>query len=90
MSEIPPLPPQAAPKKKKAKGYLDPKLVRGIAFYVISGCVIFSILVSILRIWDFTKGDVLWRLIATFVVVGVGMAIFTFVNEVFAPRDEDQ
>ncbi len=90
MSEIPPLPPQAAPKKKKPKGYLDPKLVRGIAFYVISTCVVFSILVSILSIWDFTKGEVLWRLIATFIVVGGGTGVFAIVNAIFAPRDEDQ
>lgn len=79
--ELPPLPLEK--KVAKPKGYLNPELVKGISFYIIIACVILSVFVSILKIWDFTKGDVLWRLIATFLVVGVGTAVFSFVNGIF-------
>ncbi|MDZ4742559.1 MAG: hypothetical protein SGI98_03975 [Verrucomicrobiota bacterium] len=87
-SSTPPIPNQKK-QAKKPKGFLNPHLVRAVSFYVITGCVIFCVLVSILRIWDFTRGEVLWRLISTFIVVGVGTAIFTFVNEAFGTSDDD-
>ena len=73
--------------KKKNKGYINPKLVKAISFYIISTCIILSVIASILAIWQYADPDVFWRLIATFVVIGLGSAIFAFVNGVFGSDD---
>ena len=65
------------------KGFLNPKKVRSFTFYTITACVILSVIVSILAIWDFAKTDAFWRMIATFAVIALGSAIFSFINNVF-------
>jgi hypothetical protein len=72
---------------RRSKGFLNPRGVRAFTFYTISACVILSVIVSILAIWDFTKTDALWRMIATFGVIGVGSAVFAFINNVFGTED---
>ena len=69
--------------KKKSRGYINPKLVKAISFYIISTCIILSVIASILAIWKYANPDVFWRLIATFAVIGLGSAIFAFVNGEF-------
>lgn len=69
--------------KKKNKGYINPKFVKAMSFYIISTCIILSVIASILAIWQYADPDVFWRLIATFAVIGLGSAIFAFVNGVF-------
>jgi hypothetical protein len=69
------------------KGYLSPRIVRACSFYVISLCVAASVVVCILAIWDFAKRDALWRLIASFLVVAAGTALFAFINGIF---DEEE
>lgn len=39
-------------------------------------------------IWDFTKSDALWRLVASFLVVAAGTGLFSAVNTSFG--DENQ
>ena len=65
----------------QTKGVVNPKLVRGIAFVVITFSLVICTVLCILAIWEFTKSDAVWRAIATFTVVSVATGIFTFVNE---------
>ena len=69
--------------EKRARGFFDGRKVRTFAFIVISLCIIFSMLVSILAIWDFAEQDVLYRTLATLGVVCLGCIIFSIVNTKF-------
>jgi len=73
--------------KKKNKGYINPRLVKAISFYIISACIILSVIASILAIWQYADPDVFLRLIATFAVIGLGSAIFAFVNGIFGSEE---
>lgn len=66
---------------KEIKGVLNPKLVRNIAFGIITFSLVVCTVLCILAIWQFTESDAVWRAIATFIVVSVATGIFTFVNE---------
>jgi uncharacterized membrane protein YqjE len=68
------------PKKIK-KGILNPKMVRVVSFTIITLSLIACTVLCILAIWDFAKSDVIWRAIATFVVVSVTAGLFALVNE---------
>jgi hypothetical protein len=46
-------------------------------------CIVGSVFVSILAIWDFTKSDVWYRSLATLAVIAIGTAIFAVENEKF-------
>jgi hypothetical protein len=72
---------------KLRKGFLNPKKVCAVTFYIITTCIILSVIVSILAIWDFAKTDAFWRMISTFAVIALGSAVFAFVNNVFGPSD---
>lgn len=72
---------------KKNKGFINPKTIKAITFYIISLCVIFSVVICILAIWDYANKDTFWRMIATFAVIGIGSAIFAFVNGIFGNED---
>lgn len=67
--------------KRELKGVVEPKLVRVISFVVITISLIASTVLCILAIWEFSKSDTIWRAVATFIVVSIATAIFTFVNE---------
>jgi hypothetical protein len=99
MSELTPQPPfdnrpgnrdatPAGRPKRRSKGFFPPVVVRALCFYIISFCIVASVVVCILAIWDFTKKDSLWRLVASFVVVGAGTALFAVVNGVFGEERE--
>lgn len=64
-----------------SRGVINPQLVRWIAFVVITVSLVVCTVLCILAIWKFTESDAVWRAIATFIVVSVATAIFTFVNE---------
>ena len=68
-------------KQKKARGVVNPTLVRWIAFIVITVSLVVCTVLCILAIWQFTESGAVWRAIATFIVVSTATAIFTFVNE---------
>lgn len=70
-------------ENKEVRGFFDGRKVKTFAFVVISLCIIFSMLVSILAIWDFAKQDVLYRTLATLGVVCLGCIIFSIVNAKF-------
>jgi nucleoside recognition membrane protein YjiH len=75
-------------KRRKTKGFLNPKVVRAVTFYIISACIIFSVAVCILAIWNYAKTDVFWRMIATLGVIAIGSAVFAFVNGIFGTEEE--
>ena len=89
MSDLPPIvPPPVFPqgtgaRQRPVKGFFPPRVVRALCFYIISLCIVASVVACILAIWDFTKKDSLWRLVASFVVVGGGTALFATVNGIF-------
>ncbi len=74
------LQPKLKPKREKS-GVINPKLVRNIAFSVITFSLVVCTVLCVLAIWQFTESDAVWRAIATFTVVSVATGIFTFVNE---------
>jgi len=65
------------------KGFFNPKIIKTIAFALISICIIGSIVLCIMAIWDYADRDTLWRMIATLGVIGLGSAVFAFINGVF-------
>jgi len=67
--------------KQQTKGVINPRLVRNIAFTIITISLVVCTVLCILAIWKFTESDAVWRAIATFIVVSVATGIFTFVNE---------
>ncbi len=67
--------------KSRTKGVVNPSTVRWIAFFVITVSLVACTVLCILAIWKFTESDAVWRAIATFIVVSIATAIFTFVNE---------
>jgi len=67
--------------KARTKGVVNPSTVRWIAFFVITVSLVACTVLCILAIWKFTESDAVWRAIATFIVVSIATAIFTFVNE---------
>jgi Na+-transporting NADH:ubiquinone oxidoreductase subunit NqrB len=67
--------------KTDSRGVVNPAIVRWIAFTVITISLVACTVLCILAIWKFTESDAVWRAIATFIVVSIATAIFTFVNE---------
>jgi hypothetical protein len=72
---------------KSGKGYLNPRLVRAITFYIITICIILSVIVCILAIWEFANSDVFWRMVSTFAVIAMGSALFALINNIFGIGD---
>jgi hypothetical protein len=79
------------PEKKKisrhGKGFLNPKIVKSATFYIITACIVLSVIACILAIWDFAKKDVFWRMVATFSVIAMGSALFALINNIFGSKD---
>jgi hypothetical protein len=65
------------------KGFFNAKVIKTIAFSLISLCIIGSIVLCIMAIWDYADRDTLWRMIATLGIIGLGSAVFAFINGVF-------
>ncbi|MCR6655455.1 MAG: hypothetical protein NVV63_06445 [Opitutus sp.] len=82
LSPLPGSPPAARPRRR-GRGFFPPQVVKAVAFFIISVCIVASVVVCILAIWDFAKKDALWRLVASFVVVAAGTALFAMVNGIF-------
>ena len=82
MSEQPHDPAPAKP----SRGYLRPRIVRGFAFFVITLCIVVSVVACVLAIWEFADTNILWRTVATCVVVAAGVAIFAIANIAFGEK----
>jgi hypothetical protein len=59
-----------------------------ISFWITAVCILVAVVASVLAIWEFTGTDVLWRTVATCVVVGIGTVAFAWVNALFGAADE--
>jgi hypothetical protein len=70
-------------RETRRKGFLNPRTIKLFSFTTITICIVGSVFVSILAIWDFTKSDVWYRSLATLAVIAIGTAIFAVVNEKF-------
>ena len=84
MSNIPPvMVPEPKKTGKKPKGFFSPTIVRTMSFAIISVCIVVSVVMCILAIWDFANKDTLWRMVASCVVVAGGTALFAIANILF-------
>lgn len=75
-------------RRRKRRGYLNPHVVTRISFWTTSTCILIAVVACILAIWKFTETDVLWRTVATCVVVGCGMIAFAGLNALFGNPPE--
>ena len=82
------IPPSLPTPPKKRRGFTNPRLVRAVSFTVLTICIIVCIVSCILAIWDSTKTDVLWRTVATCVVISGGMMAFGVINMLYGPPEE--
>ena len=72
------------------KGFFKPKTVKTIAFSLISLCLVGSVVVCIMAIWDYADKDTLWRMVATLGVIGLGSAVFAYINRAFGEEDRSE
>lgn len=72
---------QASKNNQKVRGVISPKLVRAIAFVIITISLVICTVLCILAIWNFTESNAVYQAIGTFVVVSIATGVFTFVNE---------
>jgi hypothetical protein len=72
---------------RSGKGYLNPRVVRALTFYVITICIVLSVIACILAIWDYADKDVFWRMVSTFAVIASGSALFALINNIFGVGD---
>jgi hypothetical protein len=80
-------PERAASKRLTRRGFLNPHVVHAISFWIITACIVVAVVAAILAIWEFTKTDVLWRTVATCVVIAAGTSLFAHVNGSFDDND---
>jgi hypothetical protein len=76
-------------RQKRPRGYLKPDVVLFFSFWMTTLCILVAVVASLLAIWQFTGTDVLWRTVATCIVVGAGTQAFSFVNGMF-DRDRER
>lgn len=69
--------------KSSNKGFFNPKIVKTVSFALISLCLLGSIVLCVMAIWNYGNRDTLWRSIATLGIVGLGTGIFSIVNDMF-------
>ncbi|CAN5739925.1 hypothetical protein BH20ACI3_BH20ACI3_42530 [soil metagenome] len=72
----------------KRRGFLDPRRVRTLSFWVTSACILVSVCTSLLAIWKFTGTDILWRTVATCAVIGAGTVAFYWVHVLFGKNSD--
>jgi hypothetical protein len=78
---------QDVQRSRRRSGYLNSEIVKAVAFWITAICIFVAVAASLLAIWEFTGTDVLWRTVASCVVIAGGTVAFTIVNGVFGRRD---
>lgn len=73
---------------RKRRGFLDPAMVGSISFWITSLCILVAVLASLLAIWQFAGTDILWRTVATCLVIGSGTVAFYWINVLFGKTSE--
>jgi hypothetical protein len=72
----------------RRRGFLNRRVGVAFSFWTTTLCILVAVVASLLAIWQFTGTDVLWRTVATCVVVAAGTLAFSAVNGLFG-RDFD-
>jgi hypothetical protein len=70
-------------ERQSRRGYLNPSMVRSVSFWITSVCILIAVLASLLAIWKFAGTDILWRTVATCLVIGSGTVAFYWTNVLF-------
>jgi uncharacterized membrane protein YqjE len=68
---------------KKARGFVNPQLVKMITFSVLCLGLVSCTVLIILAIWGYAQNDTVWKSVATIVVVMISVALFSVINEKF-------
>lgn len=63
-------------KSIKKQGFLNYEVVHLCSFLVCLLCLFIAVTACILAVWDFANRDVLWRTVATCLILGAGMLVF--------------
>ncbi len=71
------------PSQNNPKGFINPRIVNGIALAIITVCIIVGVTSSIMAIWQYADEDTLLRTIGTVGVIILGTVLFTGVNRAF-------
>ncbi len=72
----------------RQRGFLNRRIVVAFSFWTTALCILVAVVASLLAIWQFTGTDVLWRTVATCVVVAGGSLAFSAINGLFG-RERD-
>jgi hypothetical protein len=75
-------------RRQRRRGFLNPGMVRSIAFWITSACILVAVLASLLAIWNFAGTDILWRTVATCAVIGSGTVAFYWTNVLFGKTSD--
>ncbi len=75
-------------QRQPRRGFLNPSMVRSISFWITSLCILIAVLASLLAIWNFAGSDILWRTVATCLVIGSGTVAFYWVNVLFGKTSD--
>jgi hypothetical protein len=73
----------------RRRGYLNQRALAAFAFWTTAVCILVAVVACLLAIWEFTGTDVLWRTVATCVVIGAGTLTLTLVNGLFGNGERD-
>lgn len=68
---------------KTPRGVLPYRVIRVVAFAVISTAIFVCSFIALLAVWDFADRDTAWRALASLAIIAGAMVAFVVVNEVF-------
>ena len=62
------------------RGFLNPRVVRGITFVITLVCIVVAVVAALLAIWEFSGTDTMWRTVASCAVIGGGAVLLSMLN----------
>ena len=62
------------------RGFLYPRVVRGITFVITLVCIVVAVVAALLAIWEFSGTDTMWRTVASCAVIGGGAVLLSMLN----------
>lgn len=62
------------------RGFLNPRVVRGITFVITLVCIVVAVVAALLAIWEFSGTDTMWRTVASCAVIGGGAVLLSLIN----------
>ena len=75
----------AARRWPRRIGVINAKIVRVLAFIIISAVMIGSAFLCVMAVWGSVAPEVAWRALATLGIVALATAVFVSLNEGFGP-----